>query len=77
MPVVVDPDDMSKAPTAPFPPDLSQRLRSLIARVGEKKACELLDTPRATLARAAGSLPLRRATAEVLAMRLEVVERAA
>ncbi|WP_437656675.1 hypothetical protein [Sorangium sp. So ce1182] len=37
-------------------------LRRLVAEVGERGAVELLQFSRATLARALGSLPVRRAT---------------
>lgn len=43
-------------------------LRCLVAEVGERGAVELLELNRATLARALGSLPVRRAT--LIALRL-------
>jgi hypothetical protein len=47
-------------------------LRRLVEEVGEQSAVELLGVNRATLARALGSLPVRRAT--LIALRL-VLER--
>lgn len=58
----------------PLEPATHRRLAALITHVGEKRACILLDIPRATLARAAARLGLRRATAEVLTMRLDALD---
>lgn len=60
------------------PPPLDQstrrRLAALLARVGEARTIELLDTPKQTIARAAAGLPIRRATADVIRARLDAVK---
>lgn len=66
---------MFQAPTSPpLDPRSLSRVRALIARVGERRALELLDLPRPTLARAAAGLGVRRATAEVIRMRLDAAD---
>lgn len=62
---------------ASIPPPLSlrdrDRLSALVRRLGERRAVEILDMPRATLARCMAGLGVRRATAEVLAARLDQI----
>lgn len=52
-------------------PDVARGVRELIRAVGEREASARLDIGRQTLARLVGGLPCRRATVDVVRMRLE------
>ena len=47
-----------------------QRIRELIAKIGETRTARALDVARVTLARAVAGLPLHRSTADVMSARL-------
>jgi hypothetical protein len=65
-----------KSPAAlgqPLDPQWRQRLATYVRAAGEPATCAALDLSRPTLARALAGLGLRKATAEVLIMRLSAV----
>ncbi|WP_437590470.1 hypothetical protein [Sorangium sp. So ce1000] len=51
--------------------EVRQGVLNLIKKIGEPAALARLDISRQTLARVAGGLPVRRATAELVAIRLQ------
>lgn len=63
----------SPAQGTPLEERWRRALRSVVSASGEKVACAALDIPRTTLARALAGLGLRRATADVLMMRLSAL----
>lgn len=69
---------MKDNPTGRVPPPLDEatrnRLAALVAVKGETAALAALNLPRATFARAVAGLPVRKATAEVIRLRLAALD---
>ena len=61
---------------SPPPMDFATRRRveALMRRVGERRACEVLDIARPLLARAIAGLPIRRSNADVIRIRLDALD---
>jgi hypothetical protein len=63
-------------PPPSLDPATHRRLVAFHRRVGERRAAELLTTPRSTLARALARFSIRRATADVIRARLDAIDAA-
>ena len=67
-------DRTAAATPPPLDEQTRRRLAAFVRLVGERRARELLDVARPLLARALAGLPIRRASAEVLRVRLDVLD---